>query len=133
MKRVAAAVIEQDGKILLAQRKRGDALAGKWEFPGGKLEPGETPEECLRRELREEFCVETEIGAFVCSSRFEYKHATIELLAYRARHVSGEFRLNEHDRIDWVEPGKLLGFDLASADVPVVEALLKERSGGSAR
>lgn len=125
MKRVTAAVLEKDGKILLAQRKRGDALAGKWEFPGGKLEPGETPEACLRRELREEFGVETEIGAFVCSSEFEYKHAKIELLVYRARHLSGEFRLNDHDAIAWVRPEELAGYDLASADIPVVEILLK--------
>lgn len=68
MKQVTAAVIEKDGRVLIAQRKTGDALAGKWEFPGGKLEPGETPEACLRRELREEFGVETEIGDFICSS-----------------------------------------------------------------
>lgn len=126
MKRVTAAVLEKDGKILLAQRKRGDALAGKWEFPGGKLEPGETPEACLRRELREEFGVETEIGAFVCSSEFEYKHARIELLVYRARHVAGEFRLNDHDAIAWVKPGELSGYDLASADIPVVKVLLEK-------
>lgn len=126
MKRVTAAVLEKDGKILLAQRKRGDALAGKWEFPGGKLEPGETPEACLRRELREEFGVETEIGAFVCSSEFEYKHARIELLVYRARHLSGEFRLNDHDAMAWVRPEDFSGYDLASADLPVVKVLLEK-------
>lgn len=124
MKQVTAAVIEKDGKILIAQRKAGDALAGKWEFPGGKLEPGETPEACLRRELAEEFGVDTEIGAFVCASRFEYKHTHIELLVYRARHVAGEFKLNDHAAIAWVAPGELKGYDLSSADIPVIDHLL---------
>jgi 8-oxo-dGTP diphosphatase len=124
MKQVTAAVIEKDGLILLAQRKAGDTLGGKWEFPGGKLEPGETPQACLRRELMEEFGVDTEIGEFVCSSRFEYKHLPIELLVYRARHVAGEFKLNDHDRIEWVAPADLKNFDLSSADIPVVDVLL---------
>ncbi len=125
MKQVTAAVIEKDGLILIAQRRQGDALAGKWEFPGGKIEPGETPEACLERELMEEFGVETRIGAFICSSRFEYKHLPIELLVYRAEHLSGEFKLNEHDRIEWVTPAGLKDYDLSSADIPVAELLAK--------
>jgi len=124
MKQVTAAVIEREGRILLAQRKAGDTLGGKWEFPGGKLEPGETPQVCLKRELMEEFGVETEIGAFVCSSKFEYKHLPVELLVYRARHLAGEFKLNDHDRIEWVKPEDLLNYDLSSADIPVVGYLV---------
>lgn len=128
MKQVTAAVIEKDGKVLIARRKAGDALAGKWEFPGGKMEPGETPEQCLRRELTEEFGVDTEIGAFICSSKFEYKHLPIELLVYRARHISGDFRLNDHAAIAWVAVDDLQDYDLASADIPVIAAL---RAGGA--
>jgi len=124
MKQVTAAVIEREGRILLAQRKAGDTLGGKWEFPGGKLEPGETPQVCLKRELMEEFGVETEIGEFVCSSKFEYKHLPVELLVYRARHLAGEFKLNDHDRIEWVKPEDLLNYDLSSADIPVVGFLV---------
>ena len=124
MKQVTAAVIEKDGKILIAQRKAGDTLGGKWEFPGGKMEPGETPEECLRRELMEELGVDTKIGAFVCSSKFEYKHLPIELLVYRAEHVAGEFKLNEHDRMEWVFPADLVKYDFSSADIPVVNMLV---------
>ncbi len=126
MKQVTAAVLEKGGKVLIAQRRAGDALAGKWEFPGGKLEPGETPEACLRRELMEEFGVDTEIGAFICASRFEYKHFHIELLAYRAKHLSGEFQLNDHEAIAWVAPADLPKYDFASADLPVVDLLAKE-------
>ena len=125
MKQVTAAVIEKDGKILIAQRRRGDTLAGKWEFPGGKLEPGETPEVCLRRELKEEFGVDTKIGAFICSSKFEYRHLPIELLVYKAEHLSGEFRLNDHDRIEWVLPAGLADYDFCGADIPVVALLVR--------
>ncbi len=127
-KRVTAAVLEKDGKVLLARRRTGDALAGKWEFPGGKLEEGETPEQCLKRELAEEFGIEAEIGAYICSSEFEYEHFHVELLAYRARHVAGEFVLNDHSAIAWVEPGEIKTYDLASADIPVAEELSKTRS-----
>lgn len=122
-RRVAAAVLEKDGKILIARRMAGDALAGKWEFPGGKLEPGETPPECLRRELAEEFGIDSEIGEFVCASEFEYRHTHIELLAYRVRHKAGEFSLNDHSEIRWVAPSELLSYDLASADIPVARKL----------
>ena len=125
MRQVTAAFLEKDGKILIAQRKAGDALAGKWEFPGGKLEPGETPEECLKRELMEEFGVETRIGAFICSSKFEYKHLPIELLVYRAYHVAGEFKLHDHDRMEWVSLAGMKDYDFSSADIPVVEHLLR--------
>ena len=128
MKLVAAAVIEKDGRVLIAQRRPGDALAGQWEFPGGKLEPGETPEACLERELGEEFGIEAQIGAFICASEFEYKHTHIRLLAYRARHLAGEFKLNDHAAIAWVAPGELGGYALASADRPVAAALRGEGS-----
>lgn len=129
MKQVTAAVIERNGKILIAQRKQGDALSGKWEFPGGKIEPGETPEQCLRRELMEEFGVDTKIGQFICSSKFEYKHLPIELLVYRATHISGEYKLNDHDRIEWVVLSDLGKYDFASADIPVVHILLQGEEG----
>lgn len=118
--------MEKDGLVLLARRKEGGALAGKWEFPGGKLEPGETPEACLKRELAEEFGVEAEIGAFVASVRFDHRGESMELLAYRARHLSGEFSLNDHSEIVWAAPGELLAYDLAGADIPVARALLRK-------
>ena len=123
MQQVTAAVIEKDGKILIARRKQKDPLGGKWEFPGGKLESGETPEACLRRELREELGIETSVEEFVCSSRFVYRHITIELLVYRTSYVSGEIRLNEHDRVKWVLPEELKDYDFSEADKPVVRKL----------
>lgn len=123
MIRVAAAVIEHEGRILIARRRPGVHLAGKWEFPGGKIEPGETPEECLVRELREEFTVETEIGPFLGSAVHEYPGRVIELLAYRTRYLSGEFILSCHDEIRWITPDQCRDFDFAEADLFILEHL----------
>ena len=130
MQKVTAAVIERDGKILIARRKRGDSHAGKLEFPGGKLEPGETPEACLKRELREELGIETEVAAFFCSSRFEYPHMDVELLVYRTSYVSGEITLHEHDRVEWIAPEALKEVDFSEADKPVVRKLKQEARSG---
>jgi len=125
MRIVTAAVIERDGKILIARRKKGDRMEGLWEFPGGKLEGNESPEECLRRELHEEFGIDADIGDFLLSSPYEYPHLKIELLVYRATYVRGVFKLNDHDEIRWVLPSELKGYDLAGADVPVADTLIK--------
>jgi len=125
MFKVTAAVIEKDGRILIAKRKRSDRMGGKWEFPGGKMRLGETPEACLKRELEEELNIEAEIGSLLCSSKFSYMGVPLELLVYKARHVSGEFKPTEHDEISWVLPGELKGYDFVKADIEVVEKLLE--------
>ena len=123
---VTAAVLEKGGRFLIARRKRGDHLGEKWEFPGGKLEQGETPEECLRREMREEFGVDVSVGAFVGRSLHAYPHGEIDLRAYRARHLSGEFALHDHAEIRWVELSELPSYDFSAADIPIVAILLGE-------
>ena len=123
-RQVVAAVLEKDGKILIAKRKRGSVLGGKWEFPGGKIEPGETPQICLKRELKEEFDIETEIGDFFCSSKFRYSFVPIELLVYKATYISGELKLSEHDDMKWVSREELSGYDFMDADKPVVRKLV---------
>jgi 8-oxo-dGTP diphosphatase len=125
VKKVTAAVIERDGRILIARRRRGSHLEGKWEFPGGKVEEGETPEQCLRRELREEFGVEAEVGEFICASPYDYGHISIELLAYRVTRVEGDFYLNSHAEIRWVGREELPAYDFADADRPIVAHLLE--------
>ena len=121
--KVAAAIIEKDGRILIAKRKEGWRHAGKWEFPGGTVEQNETPEECLRRELLEELAIEAEVGELYCDVTHAYTHATIQLLVYRARHVSGEYILADHDEMRWVLPEELLQYEFPEADTPVVEKL----------
>ena len=124
-RQVTAAVIEKGDKILIAKRRLGRTLGGKWEFPGGKIEPGETPEECLKRELKEEFDVEAEIGPLLAVSKFTYCFIPIELLAYRVKYLSGDFKVNDHEEMRWVRPSELNLYDFLSADRPIVEMLSK--------
>ncbi len=124
---VTAALIERDGKILIARRNKDDPLKDKWEFPGGKVEAGESPKACLMRELEEELGVVTAIGEFICSTKHEYSHIAIELLVYRAHYLSGEFKANDHAEIKWVAPAELKHYDFPEADAPIVEML--RRSG----
>jgi 8-oxo-dGTP diphosphatase len=127
MRIVTAAIVEKDGRILIARRAPGGALAGKWEFPGGKLEEGETPEQCLYRELREEFGIESEVGDLVASSTFDYVHGSIELLAFRVRHTSCTFVPTVHDALEWVSRAELCTYDFAPADMPIVDKLVAEK------
>ncbi len=125
--RVTAAILEQDGKILIAQRKKGDRLEGKWEFPGGKIEEGENPKTCLQRELQEELGIEVRIGDFICENEHQYPHIHIRLLAYQTFYLSGEIQLYDHAAIAWVTLKEMQDYDFAPADVPIVEVLRSER------
>ena len=122
--RVTAAIIEREGKILIAKRKAGDDLfAGLWEFPGGKIEEGETPEECMARELKEELDIEVEVGELISSNKHKYPHGIFELLAYRVKHISGEMILNDHDEIKWVTVYEMSNFEFPQADIPIITYL----------
>lgn len=124
---VTAAIIERDGRILIGRRKRGH-FTGRWEFPGGKVEEGETPEECLRRELNEELGIEARIDEFFLSTVHAYDHVTIDLLTYRAKILSGEISLNDHTELRWVAIKDLQDFDFPEADRAVIEKLLAEET-----
>ena len=130
-RQVAAAVIEKDSKVLIARRREKDTLGGLWEFPGGKVEPGETTEECLKRELKEEFDIETEIGELFSSTTFRYFFIPIELLAYKVKYISGDFKVNEHDEIKWVVPEDFKNYDLVNADKPIAKAILTSKAAGN--
>lgn len=130
--KVAAAIIEREGLILIGKRKAG-RFAGKWEFPGGKVEPGETPEACLKRELREELGIEARIMQIVLSTRHIYTHMAIELITYRAEVLSGDMRLHDHSELRWVGPQELQGYDFPEADEAVIEKLIREDRQKSGR
>ncbi|GGD98308.1 (deoxy)nucleoside triphosphate pyrophosphohydrolase [Paenibacillus nasutitermitis] len=124
MIRVAAAIIEnRQGQLLIARRKKGKSQEGLWEFPGGKIEHKETAEECLKRELREEMNIEIEPYAYFGENDHWYGQTHIRLIAYRARFVSGEIRLVDHDENVWVNPNQLGEFTFAPADIKFVELL----------
>lgn len=124
---VTAALIEQDGRVLIAKRGQGKERFGNWEFPGGTLEEGETPEQCLKRELLEELNITAEIGDLIGSNEHTYApDFTIKLLVYRARVISGGLTLSDHEEIRWVKPGDLARYDFPQADRPIVEELVKK-------
>jgi 8-oxo-dGTP diphosphatase len=123
---VAAAVICQEGMVLITRRAIGEKLAGMWEFPGGKLEPGETPQTCIVRELREELGVESVADGILTTSVFTYPGGAIELIAVTVALGSTAFTLQVHDRAEWVKPQDLLGYDLAPADIPIAEEIIRK-------
>ena len=123
MKDVTAAILIRENKILIARRKLTDNQGGKWEFPGGKIRGNETPRECLRREMKEEFGINVSVGEFFAESTYRYDHGTIKLLAYRTEWVDGLFYLNAHADCRWVSPSQLDDFDFAAADIPLVKKL----------
>lgn len=123
--RVTAAVLRRvdGGPIFIARRAPDRRLAGEWEFPGGKIEPGETPEHSLARELAEELGIEAAIGAHVATSLYDDGQLAVELIAYEARILVGEPVPVDHDAVAWVRPAELLAYPLAQADVPIAHAL----------
>lgn len=122
---VAAGVLERSGKILAARRKKGSHLEGRWEFPGGKLEPGESPEECLVRELAEEIGVSVRPGAILEVVFHRYPEKNVLLLFYGCTLVEGapEPRALDCDEILWIERERLPSLDWAPADVAFVRKL----------
>ena len=123
---VIVAVIERDNHILIAKRKQGKQHPGKWEFPGGTLEE-ETHEQCLKRELMEEFSITVQVGNLICSSEYSYTpDFTIRLLAYQASVISGAFNLNDHEEMRWVRPSDLAKYDFPEADWPIIGKLVEK-------
>jgi len=123
MKQVAAGIIVSNGKVLLTRRADGERQAGRWEFPGGKIERGETPQQCLERELLEEFGVSVRTGDMIMKNEHLYGHGPIKLIALWAEIVEGAISLTVHDRADWVPVEQLASYDLAPADVPIARKL----------
>ncbi len=121
--KVTAAVIEENGKVLIGRRKPGRHMGGKWEFPGGKIEPGETPEESLARELQEELAIRVRVGEFLYKTFYQGGGVSLELLVYRVERLDGEPALIEHQELRWVRPEELMSFDLADSDRRVVQGL----------
>ena len=122
--RVTAAIIESDDKILIAQRKsEDDIFGGLWEFPGGKIENGETPEECMARELMEELEIKVEVGTLITSNKHRYPNGIFELLAFRVKHICGNFVLNDHDEIKWITIDEISDFEFPPANTPIINYL----------
>lgn len=123
---VTAAAMVRDGKVLIAQRVAGSHQEFKWEFPGGKLEAGETPEECIVREIKEELDMDIVVLDIYKVVKFDYKDKDILLLCYLCKIVSGEGRKLECNDFRWVTRDELIGFEFVPADLPIVDKLLKD-------
>ena len=119
---VAGLIIGGDGRILIAQRRADQALGGKWEFPGGKVEPGEAPVTALARELREELGVTAEVGRIWDVVFHAYPEFDLVMLVYVCR-IIGSPRAVEVADLAWVPAGELAAWDILPADRPLVERL----------
>ena len=119
----------KDGKLLVAQRPAGKHMAGRWEFPGGKIERGETPEAALERELLEELGVKTRTGRIYHAIYHSYPEKDILLLFYRSTLLEGEPRPIEEADIRWIEEEQLRAFDWAEADGPLIDLIESEGFG----
>ena len=122
---VTCAIVIVNGKILATQRSENMKLPLKWEFPGGKIEPNETAEACICRELREELNIEIEILERLKPQRFDYETISINLIHFVANLVSGEVTLQEHRDFKWLSTDQLRLLDWALADIPILDLFLK--------
>ena len=123
---VVAAIICQDNQIFATQRGYGDFKDG-WEFPGGKVEPGETPETALVREIREELAVEISVEELLTTVEYDYPNFHLTMHCYLCRLTGGELRLLEHEAARWLGKGELYSVEWLPADVgviPLVERIL---------
>ncbi|GAB2507974.1 CTP pyrophosphohydrolase [Corynebacterium atrinae] len=125
------AVIVRDGLILAVKRGPNKALPGKWEFPGGKVEDGESPTDALRRELREELLCEATIGDVITTTTHNYNFGTVVLTTFYCALKHDEPTLTEHVDLHWLQPAELLSIDWAPADVPAVKIVDEQLSGAT--
>lgn len=129
MQIVVAAVIERDGLILIGQRKPGKWHALKWEFPGGKVEPGEAPAAALARELDEELGIRAEIGQGIADYEYQYPgRSAIRLIFCRVTRFSGEIQNREYHDLRWEKPELLPEYDFLEGDVDFVRSLAGSNS-----
>ncbi|MFU2317466.1 pyrimidine (deoxy)nucleoside triphosphate diphosphatase [Rahnella sp. PCH160] len=122
---VVAALIEREGKLLLARRDASSDQAGLWEFPGGKVEAGENQPDALVRELHEEMNITAQVAGFVATSEIRQPERLIRLHGWRVNHFTGTISLQCHSEICWVAPEEVRSFELAPADIPLIDAYLR--------
>jgi A/G-specific adenine glycosylase len=128
---VASGVLRQRDKVLIGRRPQGGLLGGLWEFPGGRLEPGETPEECLRRELREELAIEVKVGASMGIYNHAYTHFRITLHAFECRLENGRPVPRFHSELRWTEVDHLGAFPMGKIHRTIAQRLANEGTHAS--
>jgi 8-oxo-dGTP diphosphatase len=123
--RVACGIILKDGKVLAAQRSEKMKLPLKWEFPGGKLQKGETEEDCLKREIKEELNILITIQYKLTPAQHDYGDFQIELIPFVAEYAEGNLHLHEHRQVGWYTHDELRALDWAPADIPILYEFLR--------
>ena len=123
MIKVIAGLIINDSKIFIAKRSENKHLGGLWEFPGGKLEGLESPQECLKRELFEELRMIVKVGNFFMENKYQYSEKKILLQSFICEYISGGIELLEHTEYTWAEINKLGEYEFAPADIPIIKSL----------
>jgi len=124
---VVAGIIKDGDKIFATQRGYGDFKDG-WEFPGGKMEPGETPEQAIARELKEELAVDVNVGEFLCTVDYDYPAFHLTMHCFYCSVIGGELTLLEHEAAKWLKTTELHSVNWLPADVEVVKALERKNA-----
>lgn len=124
MIKVVAAILKKEDKILIAKKREGKPLAGLWEFPGGKIEEGETPEESIIRELMEEMNIKVRVNEYVGESIYDYGDGKIiSLKGFTAEIIEGNIKLTDHDEYKWVTLEEIYNYKVAPADIPLISKI----------
>lgn len=123
MKVAAGIIFNEEGEILIAKRIEPEQLAGLWEFPGGKIEKSETPQQCIKREIEEEFGLRIELRKKITTIRYQYDFGEIELHVFLAGGKNGKAETKEHEQIRWTKEENLHNYDLAPADRKILEEM----------
>ena len=123
--KVVAALIEKDGKYLIAKRSTGDEnVLGKWEFPGGKVEPNEDEMTAIEREIREEFELDVKAIRYITNNVCQYPTRIVDLRLYDCDYISGDFKLHDHSEYKWVSKDELISYDLVPANILLAEYVI---------
>ena len=122
---VVAGIIAKQGKVLLGQRPEGSSLAGVWEFPGGKIEPSESPELALKRELKEELGIDADISKLLLSTTHQYGDVGIIILFFKVDYWKGEPRTHHHNGLKWVSKQELTEIELPEANQKVLPRIME--------
>ena len=120
---VAAVIKDENGKILITQRNLKKAQGGLWEFPGGKIEPNETRENAIVREIKEELDLDIQVENYISEKVFNYPEKDINLIALECKKIKGDIKLLEHEDYKWISSSELENFEFAPADIFIVEKL----------
>lgn len=126
MLQVVCGIIYREDEIFLCRRKPEKSMGGYWEFPGGKIEPGERPEYALLRELQEELNMQVLVERYFATVRHTYPSFRIELIAYTCRYKESDICLTDHDQFMWVKTKALLDWKLSPADIPLAQELIND-------